>query len=242
MATPRFYSPQTIFKINENVRLTERARHHAGRVLRLVAGSEIVLFNGLGDLASGPIEFEGKDAFMTVKALGHPDNESPVKITLIQSLVSPEKLDWIAEKSVELGVCNLILTQAERSITKLSGDRLQKRLTHLEDKIISACEQSGRNIVPTIRYLPFDEVLTQTASQARFLLAPASTAIPKLTGLKSVAFAIGPEGGFSEKEISAALEAGWESVLIGPRVLRTETAGIVAAALANAASGDMRFL
>ncbi|MDO4938209.1 MAG: 16S rRNA (uracil(1498)-N(3))-methyltransferase [Sutterellaceae bacterium] len=241
MATPRFYCPDTVFTLGEKALLPEKARHHAGRVLRMVAGDTALLFDGKGNEALGPIAFEGKDAWIVVNELRKSETESPVDITLVQALVSPEKLDWIVEKAVECGVNRIVVIPAMRSVTKLSGERLTKRLTHFNDVALSAVSQCGRAVVPVVEFMSLEKALALEA-QARFILAPGSTDAPKLTELKSVIFAVGPEGGFDEKEIALALEKGWRAALIGPRVLRTETAGIVAATLANAASGDCKFL
>lgn len=241
MATPRFYCPDTIFTVGERALLPEKARHHAGRVLRMVAGDTALLFDGKGNEALGPIAFEGKDSWIVVNDIRQSHTESPIEITLIQALVSPEKLDWIVEKAVECGVKRIVIVPAMRSVTKLSGDRLTKRLEHFKDVALSAVSQCGRAVVPTVEFMPFEKALGLSA-QARYILAPGSDKTPALTNLKSVIFAVGPEGGFDEKEIELALENGWHSALIGPRVLRTETAGIVAVTLANAASGDCKFV
>ena len=240
MSAPRFYCPQAEFVIGQKTLLPEKARHHAGRVLRMVAGDAAILFDGRGLEASGPIAFEGRDAWITVESIARTANESPVAITLVQAMVSPEKMDWIIEKAVETGVSRIVAVPAARSVTRLSGERLQKRLAHWVETAVSACSQCGRAVVPEIEAMSLARAL-EIEAQARFILAPGSTSAPKLTKLSSVVFAVGPEGGFDEAEIAQALEAGWQSALIGPRVLRTETAGIVAATLANAASGDCRF-
>lgn len=241
MATPRFYCPDTVFTLGDKALLPEKARHHAGRVLRMVAGDTALLFDGKGNEALGPIAFEGKDAWIKVNEIRQSQTESPVDITLVQALVSPEKLDWIVEKAVECGVKRVVVVPAMRSVTKLSGDRLTKRLEHWKDVALSAVSQCGRAVVPAVEFMPFAKAL-ELEAQARFILAPGSDKTPKLTDLRSVIFAVGPEGGFDEKEIELALDHGWQSALIGPRVLRTETAGIVAVTLANAASGDCQFL
>lgn len=236
---PRFYTPDTEFRVGERAFLTEKARHHAGRVLRLVAGDVAVLFDGKGRCASGPIAFEGKDGFITVESIESPATETPVRITLLQSLVSPEKMDWIVEKAVETGVSVIAVAPARRSVTKLTDERLQKRLAHWKDIAVSACEQCGRNTVPEIRfYKKLEQAFDEIGAQRRFILSPGSDAKAKLSDCSSVAFAVGPEGGFDADEIASAIERDWQCVLIGPRVLRTETAGIVAATLANVASGD----
>ena len=161
-------------------------------------------------------------------------------MTLVQALVSPEKLDWIVEKAVETGVSEIVLTPAARSVTKLAGERLEKRLQKLRDIAVSAAEQCGRNVVPEIRGASsFKEAMLGTQADRRLVLAPRAAHGTRLTGEeKSVAFAVGPEGGFSPEEIDLAEEAGWLAVLLGPRVLRTETAGIAAAVWLNTLTGD----
>ncbi len=238
---PRFYCPDARFVLHEKCVLPEKARHHAGRVLRMKAGDTAVLFDGRGLEASGPIAFEGKDAFIVVGDVHRSTTESPLRMRLVQALVSPEKTDWIIEKAVEAGVSEIVLVPAARSVTKLSGERIQKRLAKCADIAAGAAEQCGRAVVPAVRFMAFDEAL-KLEDEARFLLAPGAAEPPKLTGLSSCTFAVGPEGGFDEAEIAAADAAGWQCVLLGPRVLRTETAGLVFAALAGAASGDLAFI
>lgn len=242
MAIPRFYTPNTIFTVGKQAFLTDDARHHAGRVLRLLAGDEVCLFDGLGNVAFGPIAFEGEKAFVSIQNIEKSKTESTLEITLIQSLISLEKLDWVLEKSVEVGVRHVIVIPAKHSIVRLDEKRLQKRLVHWKDILVSACEQSGRDFVPTIEFMPLETALTHVNANQRYMLALSSSIAPKLTNLQSVAFAVGPEGGFSPEEVALAGNLGWTSVLIGPRVLRTETAGLVAATIANAASGDLKFL
>ena len=242
MAAPRFYTPEADFVVGNRTYLTDKARHHAGRVLRMVAGDTALLFDGCGNLASGPIAFEGKDAYITVNAVSRPNVETPVAITLVQALVSPEKMDWIVEKAVETGVSRIVVVPCARTQIKLAGDRLEKRLQHWRDVAISATEQCGRNTVVDVTFMKQAEAFAGIRADRRFMLAPGAQQGAHLSGAHSAAFAVGPEGGFSPEEIACAVEAGWQCALIGPRVLRTETAGIVAATLANAAAGDYQFL
>lgn len=236
---PRFYTPQAQFEIGQKTLLTKEARHHAGRVLRMVAGDRATLFDGAGLEADGPIAFEGADAWITVQNIRRPDCESPVAMTLVQALVAPEKMDWIVEKAVELGVVRIVAVPARRSVTKLTAERLTKRIAHWTDVAVSACEQCGRAVVPTIEYMPLTQALESVTADARLMLAPGAQSKPSLANLHSAAFAVGPEGGFDEEEIALASSLGWTSTLMGPRVLRTETAGIVAASLIGATSGDL---
>ena len=236
---PRFYCPDATFVLHEKCVLPEKARHHAGRVLRMKAGETATLFDGKGMEASGPIAFEGKDGFIVVESLTQSTVESPVRMRLVQALVSPEKTDWIIEKAVETGISEIVLVPTARSVTKLTAERAAKRLAKCTDIAAGAAEQCGRAVVPSISFMPLVQAL-ELEDEARFILAPGATSAPKLSGLTSCTFAVGPEGGFDDAEIAQACEKGWQCALIGPRVLRTETAAIVFASLVGAASGDLR--
>ena len=246
MAAPRFYVEVETEALDKalaeqaEVVLPPKAAHHAGRALRLRTGEETVVFNGTGRQWRGRIRFDQDGAYVALDAVETPEVEPPVRMTLVQALVSPEKLDWIVEKAVETGVSEIVLTPAARSVTKLAGERLEKRLQKLRDIAVSAAEQCGRNVVPEIRGASsFKEAMLGTQADRRLVLAPGAAHGTRLTGEeKSVAFAVGPEGGFSPEEIDLAEEAGWLAVLLGPRVLRTETAGIAAAVWLNTLTGD----
>lgn len=238
---PRFYCPGATFVLHEKCVLPEKARHHAGRVLRMKAGETATLFDGKGMEASGPIAFEGKDGFIVVESLTQSTVESPVRMRLVQSLVSPEKTDWIIEKAVETGISEIVLVPTARSVTKLTAERAAKRLAKCTDIASAAAEQCGRAVVPSISFMPLAQAL-ELEDEARFILAPGAASAPKLSGLTSCTFAVGPEGGFDDAEIALACEKGWQCALIGPRVLRTETAAIVFASLVGAASGDLRIV
>ena len=246
MAAPRFYVEVETEALDKalaeqaEVVLPPKAAHHAGRALRLRTGEETVVFNGMGRQWRGRIRFDQDGAYVALDAVETPEVEPPVRMTLVQALVSPEKLDWIVEKAVETGVSEIVLTPAARNVTKLAGERLEKRLQKLRDIAVSAAEQCGRNVVPEIRGASsFKEAMLGTQADRRLVLAPGAAHGTRLTGEeKSVAFAVGPEGGFSPEEIDLAEEAGWLAVLLGPRVLRTETAGIAAAVWLNTLTGD----
>ncbi len=240
MAIPRFYCPEAYFAPGSKVILPDDVRHHAGRVLRMRAGDAACLFDGRGNECTGPIHFEGSQAWVDVETVAAPAVESPLEITLVQSLVSPEKMDWIVEKAVETGVAHIVIVPAQRSVTRLAGERLAKRLLHWKAVVVSACSQSGRTRVPDVRFCSFEEAL-QLKADARIFLAPSSSEPPRIANAGSFVLAVGPEGGFSPEEIEAAKAAGWQCALVGPRILRTETAGIVAVSLVNAASGDYRW-
>ncbi len=243
-AVARFYSPQSApYRVGERAYLSEAARHHAGRVLRAVAGDPVLLFDGEGRAATGPIAFEGKDAWITVEKVETPLTESPVHLTLIQSMVNNDKADWIVEKAVEAGVAAIVFAPAARCITKLAGDKLEKRLARWQDIITGACEQCGRNVLPAVSAAPsLEKALASVTADVRWLMHPGEASAPVLGNagnVRSAAFAVGPEGGFSEEEVALARSMGWQCAVLGPRVLRTETAGLAAAVFLNTRLGDL---
>ncbi len=244
MALPRFFidAPTEAFRLGERFELPAKAARHAGRALRLAAGERVEVFNGSGLAWQGPVGFAGDAAWADLETMTERTAEPPVRMTLVQSLVAPEKTDWIVEKAVETGVSAVILVPAERSVTRLSGDRLAKRVSRLTEIARSAAEQCGRNVVPPVSAAASLEAgLAAVRADLRLILAPgAAPGIPAelRPGLASAAFAVGPEGGFTEGEIALAADCGWRPALLGPRVLRTETAGLAAACWIETLAGD----
>ena len=237
MALPRFFVDRTDADFCGTIELPPKAAHHAGRALRLAAGEIVALFNGSGRVWTGPVSFDGKRAFVTIEEETPDDRESPVTMTLVQAQVMPEKMDWIVEKATELGVARIVLVPAQRSVTKLSGDRLEKRLEKCRETVRAACEQCGRNRLPEVVALSLKEAFA-LEGDLKLILAPGAQRGMQTEKPRSVLFAVGPEGGFAPEELQAAEEAGWRPTLLGPRVLRTETAGLAAAAWINALYGD----
>ena len=237
MALPRFFVDRPDADFCGTIGLPPKAAHHAGRALRLAAGEIVALFNGSGRVWTGPVSFDGKRAFVTIEEETPDDRESPVTMTLVQAQVTPEKMDWIVEKATELGVARIVLVPAQRSVTKLSGDRLEKRLEKCRETVRAACEQCGRNRLPEVVALSLKEAFA-LEGDLKLILAPGAQRGMQTEKPRSVLFAVGPEGGFAPEELQAAEEAGWRPTLLGPRVLRTETAGLAAAAWINALYGD----
>lgn len=237
MALPRFFVDRPDADFGGTIELPPKAAHHAGRALRLAAGEIVALFNGSGRVWTGPVSFDGKRAFVTIEEETPDDRESPVTMTLVQAQVTPEKMDWIVEKATELGVARIVLVPAQRSVTKLSGDRLEKRLEKCRETVRAACEQCGRNRLPEVVALSLKEAFA-LEGDLKLILAPGAQRGMQTEKPRSVLFAVGPEGGFAPEELQAAEEAGWRPTLLGPRVLRTETAGLAAAAWINALYGD----
>ena len=236
--------------IGDRITLPETAAGHLVRVLRADIGDACVLFNGDGHDYDAHITTIGKRSveveILAVRAL---DNESPLRITLLQALARGEKMDWILQKATELGIAAVIPVESERSEVKLDGERVGKRLVHWQSVIVAACEQSGRAVVPAIAPpQPLANALRALPSSPalRLLLDPkASRALAGL-GLdvvehsrRELVLAIGPEGGWSPRDHELLRTAGFEGMRLGPRILRTETAGIAAIAVLQSRLGDV---
>lgn len=243
MAAPRFFIDAPDDAFAKRVVLPAKTAKHAGRSLRLAAGEAVQLFNGSGKLWTGVIGFSAQEAWVDIERCETPAVEPPLRVTLLQSFVSPDKTEWIVEKAVETGVSEICLAPAARSVTRLSGERLEKRVARLKDIAVAAAEQCGRNVVPTIRAFASLEAALQAAdAELKLVFSPGADAAARPLGLVpgclSAAVAIGPEGGFSPEEIALAQTFGWAPQLLGPRVLRTETAGLAAAVWLQTLAGD----
>jgi len=242
-APPRVYCPFALHP-GAQVDLPEGAAHHVTRVLRLSAGDEVALFDGSGGEWQARLAFVGKHgARAALQSYRVRECESPLAITLLQGIASADKMDWIIQKAVELGVGRIVPLATERTVLKLSEERAEKRLRHWQNVIVSACEQCGRNRLPELLPpAPLHAQLALRSEAARILLSP--RAEPRLASLarpqSGVELLIGPEGGLSEREVHTALAAGYAAVNLGPRVLRTETAGIAAISAMQALWGDWR--
>jgi 16S rRNA (uracil1498-N3)-methyltransferase len=240
---PRFYCP-ALDASTGTVTLPDAAAHHATRVLRLRNGDAVTLFDGNGEERRGVIESIGRDVTVTIQSSGAGIAEPLLQITLVQSLPSGDKMDWVVQKAVELGVTAIQPVTAKRSVVKLEGDRARKRILHWQEVAISACEQCGRNTVPAV--LPLMDLNQYLArehkdDERRFLLDPIGGQRLRKMDRPSgrMALLIGPEGGFEEGEIDVARSLGFTSLQLGPRVLRTETAGLAALAAMMALWGDL---
>jgi 16S rRNA (uracil1498-N3)-methyltransferase len=225
------------------VTLPESAATHLARVLRLKPGDPCLLFNGDGNDYAARITVLGKrEVLAQVDSRCEVDNESPLAITLVQGIARGDKMDWILQKATELGVHAFVPTSSERSEVRLEGERADKRLAHWRSVVIAACEQSGRARVPEMTAVqPLQRSLAELAVETRFLLDPlASRTIADLDAPDgSCVLAVGPEGGWSPRDRLMLEAAGFTGLRLGPRVLRTETAGIAAIAALQARFGDL---
>ena len=250
MSNLRFYNLENL-KIGATVKLSDNAAAHATRVLRLEISDEIVLFNGDGnDYTCAITSIKKSEVLAIVKSFVKITNESPLDITLLQGISSGDRMDYTIQKAVELGVTTIVPIITTRSVVKLSAERTEKRLAHWQGVVHAACEQSGRAFVPTVAApLTLSAWLATTPSPfkgegktppTRLLLNPIGAMrlaeLEKPSG--NIELLIGAEGGLSQSEIDTALSQGFQSVVLGARILRTETAALTAIAAMQTLWGD----
>jgi len=222
--------------------------HHALTVLRLRPGAALLLFDGRGGQWRAVLGEAGQARVIAHEAV---EAESPLHLVLLQALVATEKVDWIVEKATELGVAEVHLAPAARSTVRLPEERRARRLEHWRDIIVAACAQCGRNRVPVLVWHRDAHAALQSLAGAGSapaaplcaLLVPGAPhdlrdALARARG-GAVIVAVGPEGDWSDEERQTASNAGWLPVGLGPRVLRTETAGLAALAALATLSGDL---
>ena len=237
---PRFYLP-TALAPHTTLNLPDNIIRHI-HVLRLNAGDSITLFNGTGNDFDATLQEIGKrHAQCHITAQRQPENESALNITLVQAVSSGERMDFTLQKSVELGVRAIQPIISERCVVRLSGDRADKRVQRWQDIVIAACEQSGRSIVPTVLpIVSFSDYLRQMPPELHLMMS-----LRRATTLRDIAPApqtlrlmIGPEGGWTPAEEQTALAAGVQTITLGKRVLRTETASLAVLAAMQVLWGD----
>lgn len=246
---PRFFvgGADAVLAAESDFSLPEPVVRHA-QVLRLAPGDAITLFDGRGGShAATLVELGKRHAVARIGAHDTAEAEPPFRVTLAQGLAGGDKMDWLIEKAVELGVSAIQPLQATRSVVRLSGERAQKRQAHWQALVQAACEQCGRNRLPAVAPVAnFETWLVQSGGAgARLLVSPrAEQSLPAFVAERrealladGVTLLIGPEGGLSPEEEQAARQAGFTGASLGPRILRTETAGLTCLATLNALLG-----
>ncbi len=224
------------------ITLDEKPSHYLSKVLRLKPTAQLIVFNGDGNQYHAVIEeVNKKTVSIRTSDCDSIDNESPLSIHLGIAISKGDRMDWVMQKATELGVTSITPLTTERTEVKLKGERLEKKLQHWQQVAISACEQCGRNKVPTVNALSTidDWVTTIEADTKRVLHHRTDQALDASLSISSAALLIGPEGGLSEGEINSAKQQGFEALRMGPRVLRTETAPLAAITLLQHIWGDM---
>jgi 16S rRNA (uracil1498-N3)-methyltransferase len=215
---------------------------HVSRALRLKVGDSIVVFDGRGGEYEATLQrIDNGRVDVKVGAFRDVEREAALTVGLVQGLPEADKMDWVIQKSVELGVAWIQPVICDRSVVRLSEERAAKRAAHWRRVAISACEQSGRNRIPEVRpTLSFMAWIAEPAAQPRWMLRPGAPAlVAHAPPAGPVELVVGPEGGFSDRELDLA-STRCEAMSLGPRVLRTETAPIAALAAIQALWGDFR--
>jgi 16S rRNA (uracil1498-N3)-methyltransferase len=219
------------------------AANHIMRVLRLRDGDLLTLFDGLGGEYAARIAALGKDSVQVdVQEHRAIERESALHLTLIQGISRGERMDWVVQKATELGVSRIVPLLTERSVVRLDERQSERKLQHWRAITISACEQCGRNRVPTLDapVALYEMLRAVDPESVRILLSPAGALRARdLARPSKIAMLIGPEGGLSDNEEEAAVKAGFERVQLGPRILRTETAAIAALTALQHDFGDL---
>ncbi len=241
----RLYCPVPL-SAGTRLALPEDAAHHARDVLRLREGDEVVLLNGLGGEYRARLAAVGKkEVTVEVLEFHQREAEAPYPVTVAQSLATGDKMDWVIEKAVELGAAAIVPVAAARSVLRLDAARAAKRAQHWEAIVRAACEQCGRNRIPELSPVtPLDDWLQarRGAPGLKLMLSPVHarkfSALDKPAPGTPITLLIGPEAGLSDAEEAAAQSAGFLPVLLGPRVMRTETAALAALAAIHARWGD----
>ncbi len=242
MRITRIFQPVALAS-GARVELDEHAAHHLAHVLRIKPGASLVLFNGTGGEYQAQVQSVGKHGVVVeVGARADPVRESKLETILAQGVSRGERMDYTLQKAVELGVSRIVPLLTEHTMVNVSGARRERREQHWRSIVVSACEQCGRNVVPKLdtthefgAWLKADSgglklVLHQDGEKSLSELPPPSEPVTLL---------VGPEGGLSDAEVASAQAVGFTVLRLGPRTLRTETAGVAALAALQATWGDL---
>ena len=243
MRTVRVYDNQPL-QTDTEVTLCSDAFNHAIKVLRMNVNDPLTLFNGNGcDYQAVITSIQKKSADVRIIGRTEKNNESPIRIHLGQVLSRGDKMDFTVQKSVELGINVITPLVSERCGVRLNDERSQKKQETLQKIVISACEQSGRAVIPEVRPLmSIEEFLSENtdADELKVTMNPyADCRFRELPQAGSYRLLVGPEGGFTDEEVELSRKAGYRDVLVGPRILRTETAALVALSIIQSCFGDI---
>ena len=229
----------------ETVNLPDRVARHLGQVLRMKTGEELVLFNGRDgrECRARIVRMTKKELLARILECSEAEPPPLLRLHLALGISRGERMDFALQKAVELGVTTITPLFTERTVVRLKAERLEKRLAHWQGIVTSACEQSGRVYLPGLdEPASLETWLKHEGGPETLLLDPrAERTLPMLTAPQgTLAFLIGPEGGFSDRERRHAYDSGCTGILLGPRILRTETAPLAAMAAAQVLWGDFR--
>ena len=248
MRRPRIYSDSSLKK-GKSFELDNRSDHYLRHVLRIKVGQSITVFNGDGNDYHGTIADIKRKIIQVrlddIEPLTNTSKESSLYITLVIGISKGDRMDWVVQKATELGVHNIQPLLTNRVDTKLNASREEKKIEHWESVAISACEQCGRSVLPKISHpIKIADWLSETRDTLKLVLTPSGKTLKNLNSEldhqpKEIDLLIGPEGGFTQEEIEAALNENYFPLSLGPRILRTETAPLVAISLMQERWGDI---
>jgi 16S rRNA (uracil1498-N3)-methyltransferase len=238
----RIYYP-FVLSTDTLVSLTDDAANHVANVLRAKTGQAVVLFNGDGNEYSAELfEVAKRKVIARVDSKLSISIESPLSIHLGQGISRGDRMEWVIQKSVELGVTEITPIITERCGVKLSQQRWSKKHEQWQKLAVAACEQCGRNVLPVLHEPSlFKDWVNLSTNQVRLTLHPRAEKAFRHVSMPSagVRLLIGPEGGFSDQEIYQTEQSGFQTIQLGPRILRTETAAISAISALQAIHGDL---
>lgn len=236
----RLYLPQPL-AVGATLDLPDEAVRHLVQVLRMGRGERLTVFNGEGgEYAAELVEVARRSARLRVDAHDPVSREAPLTVTIAQCVSKGDRMDYALQKATELGATAFAPLLSARGVVKLDGERWEKKVEHWKGVVVGAAEQSGRTVVPTVA--PPDRLETYLAAPRdglKLILAPGGDT--RLAGLppdQPVIAVIGPEGGFDSSELTLADRHGWRRLVLGPRILRTETAPVALLAALLARTGD----
>ena len=221
----------TVFKVGDKVSLEKNNGHHLLKVLRFPVGQTITLFNGDGFDYHAIVIRTKKTCNVEIVSQQKNESESSLDLTLAQGIAKGEKMDLLIQKAVELGVTRIIPIQTERCVVRLKVDKVAKRIDHWQKIANHACGQSGRSVIVDIS-LPqtLTELLNESNHNGFVLHHRATDNLQTMEKQSKATILIGPEGGLSNEEIKQPIEAAFQPLLLGKRILRTETVSLVAIA------------
>lgn len=242
MRTIRIYQPGS-YQVGDTVELSASAGQHVGVVLRMQTGDSLTLF--CGDNREFPAIITAthkKKVLVYISSVHEANRESPCKIQLAQAISKGDRMEWVIQKAVELGVASIIPLFTAHCVVRLDEERLAKKQAQWQAIAIAACEQSGRNQLPIIHpACSLDVYINQCQASSKLILQPNSAQSWRdyQHSNGDIALLIGPEGGLSDEEVQYALSKQFQAWCLGPRVLRTETAAIAALSVLQAIAGDL---
>ncbi|BBP42796.1 16S rRNA (uracil(1498)-N(3))-methyltransferase [Thiosulfativibrio zosterae] len=243
MRIPRFYVPAD-YLAGQTLSLSKEQSHYALTVLRMKHQRPLEIFNGQGQQAQATLLVTSRrTADLLIDTVASPQTESPLQTILLQGISKGDRMDYTLQKTVELGISVIQPLFTEHCDVKLDDDKLDKKRQQWQDIVISACEQSGRNVVPQVLTpLTLTDWLAHNPNANGLVLNPYASntlkTLPPTMAQTPIHLLIGPEGGLSDAEVQQATQAGLTPVKLGPRILRTETAGVTVLAILQSLWGD----